>query len=66
MKQESVERTIDAVAALDSRVPGIRAVVVGGGTAEEDIRARAAKVNADAGRRMIVLTGALTDPRPAM
>jgi glycosyltransferase involved in cell wall biosynthesis len=65
MKQESVERTIDAVAALDGQVPGIRAVVVGGGTAEEDIRARAAKINAEAGRRLIVLTGALTDPRPA-
>ncbi len=65
MKRESVERTIDAVAALDASVSGIRAVVVGGGSAERDLRVRADKVNAALGRRAIVMTGPLDDPRAA-
>lgn len=65
MKRESVERTIDAVAALDATVPGIRALVVGGGSAERDLRLRAEKVNAALGRRAVVMTGALDDPRAA-
>lgn len=65
MKRESVERTIDAVAALDAAVPGIRALVVGGGSAEQDLRARAERVNTALGRRAVVMTGPLDDPRAA-
>ncbi|NUU22052.1 MAG: glycosyltransferase [Streptomycetaceae bacterium] len=65
MKQESIERTIDAVRALDPHVPDIRALVVGGGSAEDDLRRRADKVNADLGRRAVVMTGPLDDPRAA-
>ncbi|MGA4545372.1 glycosyltransferase [Uniformispora flossi] len=65
MKQESIERCIDAVAVLDPELPGIRLLVVGGGSAEEDIRRRADKVNAGLGRRAVVLTGPLDDPRAA-
>ncbi|MGR6997470.1 hypothetical protein ACU686_04085 [Yinghuangia aomiensis] len=65
MKQESIERCIDAVAALDPELPGIRLLVVGGGSAEEDIGRRADKTNADLGRRAVVRTGPLDDPRAA-
>ncbi|MDI2130191.1 glycosyltransferase [Yinghuangia seranimata] len=65
MKQESVERVVDAVAALDPDVPGVRAVVVGDGSAGDDIRRRVEKVNAGLGRRAVVMTGAMDDPRAA-
>lgn len=65
MKQESIERCIDAVGALDADLPGIQAVVAGGGSAEDELRARADKVNAGLGRRAVVLTGPLADPRAA-
>jgi glycosyltransferase involved in cell wall biosynthesis len=65
LKQEHLERTMDAVARLAGELPGVRLVVVGGGSIERELQARAAKLNADLGRRAIVLTGELADPRPA-
>jgi glycosyltransferase involved in cell wall biosynthesis len=65
LKQEHLERTMDSVARLAAELPGVRLVVVGGGSIERELQARAAKLNADLGRRAIVLTGEMADPRPA-
>ena len=65
LKQEHLERTIDAVALLAAKNPGLRLVVVGGGSIERELRARAAQAEADLGRRAIVFTGEMADPRPA-
>lgn len=64
MKQESIERAIDAVARLAASRP-IHLLVVGDGSAMGEIRERANRRNAAAGRRVIVVTGAMPDPRPA-
>ena len=63
-KQEGIERAVDAVARLARSHP-VRIVVVGGGSAYEDVRRRADRVNATLGRRVVVLTGRMSDPRPA-
>ncbi|MFI1581014.1 glycosyltransferase family 4 protein [Embleya sp. NPDC020630] len=65
LKQEHLERTVDAVARLSPKVPGLRLVLVGGGSIESELQARAAAANAELGRRAIVLTGEMADPRPA-
>lgn len=65
LKQEHLERSIDAVALLAVKNPGLRLVVVGGGSIERELRARAARSNADLGRSAIVFTGEMADPRPA-
>jgi glycosyltransferase involved in cell wall biosynthesis len=64
LKLEGLERSMDAVAALARKCP-VRLVVVGGGTAFDRLAARAARINARLGRRVVVLTGPMTDPRPA-
>lgn len=43
----------------------VRLVIVGDGPAFGEVEARAAEVNAALGRRAVVLTGRLDDPRPA-
>ncbi|MFE3197713.1 glycosyltransferase family 4 protein [Embleya sp. NPDC059237] len=65
LKQEHLERTVDAVARLSPKLPGLRLVLVGGGSIENELQARAAAANAELGRRAIVLTGEMADPRPA-
>ncbi|MGC0417667.1 glycosyltransferase family 4 protein [Embleya sp. AB8] len=65
LKQEHLERTMDAVARLAPELPGLRLVLVGGGSIESELQARAAQSNAVLGRQAIVLTGELADPRPA-
>ncbi|OPC80244.1 hypothetical protein B4N89_04145 [Embleya scabrispora] len=65
LKQEHLERTVDAVARLSPELPGVRLVLVGGGSIENELQARAAAANAELGRRAIVLTGEMADPRPA-
>ncbi|GCD99294.1 glycosyltransferase family 4 protein [Embleya hyalina] len=65
LKQEHLERTVDAVARLSPELPGLRLVLVGGGSIESELQARAAAANAELGRRAIVLTGEMADPRPA-
>ena len=64
MKQEGIERAIDAVGALAAQLP-VRLVVVGGGSAFPSLLARAGAVNEALGHPAVVLTGPLADPRPA-
>jgi glycosyltransferase involved in cell wall biosynthesis len=63
MKARGVESAIRAVERLG--VPDVDLVVVGGGDAEARMRLLAGEVNARLGRRAIVMTGPLVDPRPA-
>jgi glycosyltransferase involved in cell wall biosynthesis len=63
-KLEGLERLIAASALLAGDRPA-RLVVVGGGPALPRLRAQAEEVNAHLGRPAVVLTGPLTDPRPA-
>lgn len=64
MKSEGLYRVIDATARLASRLP-IRLILVGYGRCYEDFVQKAEAINADVGRRAVVLTGAMVDPRPA-
>lgn len=64
LKLEGVLTAIDVVARLAAELP-VRLVVVGDGPARPAVAARAEQANARAGRRAVVLTGQLDDPRPA-
>src|SRR4029077_10930201 len=64
LKQESLERAIDAVEQLAPELTA-RLVIVGEGAAAAELQERADAVNARLGRRAVILTGALIDPRPA-
>ncbi len=64
MKAEGLYRVIDAVAGLAARLP-LRLILVGYGRCYDDFVERADAINADVGRRAVVLTGAMVDPRPA-
>ncbi|NMO57794.1 glycosyltransferase family 4 protein [Actinoplanes sp. TBRC 11911] len=64
LKLEGVLTAIDVVGDLARSLP-LRLTVVGDGTARDAVAERAAKANARAGRRAVVLTGQLIDPRPA-
>lgn len=46
---------------LERRFPGIECVIVGGGCEEEKLRAAADEMNAQCGRRAVVMTGRRTD-----
>jgi len=60
MKQEGIERAIDAMRALPGRL-----LVVGDGPSRAVLTARAERVNADVGRQAVEMLGPLADPRPA-
>jgi glycosyltransferase involved in cell wall biosynthesis len=64
LKLEGLLTAIDVVGMLAQHRP-VRLVVVGDGTARDQVEQRAAVANARAGRPVIVLTGELADPRPA-
>jgi len=64
LKLEGVLTAVDVVGELAGELP-LRLTVVGDGTARQTVAERAAKANARAGRRAVVLTGELFDPRPA-
>jgi glycosyltransferase involved in cell wall biosynthesis len=64
LKLEGVLTAVDVVGELAREAP-VRLVVVGDGTARHTVEERAAKANARAGGRAVVLTGELFDPRPA-
>ena len=64
LKLEGVLTAIDVVGELAGELP-LRLTVVGDGTARATVDEHAAKANARAGRRAVVLTGELFDPRPA-
>ena len=64
MKAEGLVRTIEAVRRLASELP-LRLLVVGDGSARAHLEQRAARVNAEVGRKVVTLVGAMVDPRPA-
>ncbi|GAA2755303.1 glycosyltransferase [Actinopolymorpha rutila] len=64
LKLEGVLTAVDVVGDLARELP-LRLVIVGDGSVREQVEARAAAANERAGRRAVVLTGALGDPRPA-
>lgn len=64
MKGESLFRTVDAIRALGRDLP-LRFLIVGDGEMRAELGQKAGEVNSELGRRAVVLTGALLDPRPA-
>ncbi|MEV6492069.1 glycosyltransferase family 4 protein [Actinoplanes sp. NPDC051633] len=64
LKLEGVLTAIDVIGELAAARP-VRLTVVGDGTARDEVERRAAAANDRAGRRAVVLTGELRDPRPA-
>ncbi|GLY05279.1 MULTISPECIES: glycosyltransferase family 4 protein [Actinoplanes] len=64
LKLEGVLTAIDVMGTLGRTHP-VRLTITGDGIARADVEARAAAANAAAGRRVVVLTGELRDPRPA-
>nr|WP_274636862.1 glycosyltransferase [Microbacterium bovistercoris] len=63
LKELSVRLSIEAM--RSASMSGFQLVIVGTGEAFEPLKALAAKVNTELGRRAIVFTGALADPSPA-
>lgn len=64
LKLEGILTAIDVIGGIARNRP-IRLVIVGDGTARDTVAARAEQANQYAGRRAVVLTGELFDPRPA-
>ncbi|MGR9108643.1 MAG: glycosyltransferase family 4 protein [Gammaproteobacteria bacterium] len=64
LKYDSLIRSIDAIRTIGGTIP-LQFVIVGGGPSEPDIAKKAACVNEALGRQAIIMTGELTDPRPA-
>ncbi|SNS67535.1 Glycosyltransferase involved in cell wall bisynthesis [Geodermatophilus saharensis] len=65
LKLEGILTAVDAVGSLAAAGRPVRLVVVGDGGARKTVAQHAEWANARAGRRAVVLTGELTDPRPA-
>lgn len=63
VKAEGIESAIAAIHYLDD--PRIRLVVTGTGPSANALSTLAEQVNTALGRRAVVMTGPLTDPRPA-
>lgn len=64
MKSENIFQTIEAIRRIGRDVP-IQFVIVGDGAARPEIERQAQAANTALGRKAILLTGALADPRPA-
>jgi glycosyltransferase involved in cell wall biosynthesis len=64
LKLEGLLAAIDATPELAATAP-MQLVLVGDGPNRSQVAERAARANARAGRRVVILTGELTDPRPA-
>ena len=64
MKGESLTYSLQAVRSLGRELP-LRLLVVGDGTARSRLAQLAAEVNAEVGREVVTLTGAMRDPRAA-
>ncbi|MFC6079701.1 glycosyltransferase [Sphaerisporangium aureirubrum] len=64
LKLEGILTAIDVTGRLAAEL-NLRLIIVGDGPARPEVEARAAAANATAGRRAVVLTGQLLDPRPA-
>jgi glycosyltransferase involved in cell wall biosynthesis len=65
MKQDGLHAAVDAVADISTSARPVRLVIVGEGKSAPELAQRADAVNRRLGRRAIVLTGPLLDPRPA-
>jgi L-malate glycosyltransferase len=63
LKLEGILTAMEAVATLSDTLPVIL-VIAGDGPAGEEVRQRAAEINRRTGRKTVVLTGELDDPRP--
>lgn len=57
----TARQLIESAPALDRAFPGVRILIVGGGTAYEELLSRAREVNRTMGRDCLVLTGPRTD-----
>ena len=57
----AARQLIENAPALDRAFPGVRVLIVGGGTVYEELARRAAQVNRDMDRDCLVLTGPRTD-----
>lgn len=64
LKLEGILTAIEVVSRLSAEPP-LRLVIVGDGPSRGEVEARAAAANERAGRRAVVVTGPLDDPRPA-
>jgi glycosyltransferase involved in cell wall biosynthesis len=64
LKGESLFRTVAVMRTLGRDFPA-RFMIVGDGTERESLERLAETVNQELGRRVIILTGSLLDPRPA-
>ncbi|WP_067452510.1 glycosyltransferase [Actinomadura macra] len=64
LKLEGLLTAVDVVGDLAADLP-LRLIIAGDGPCRDQVEARAARANARAGRRAVVLTGQLDDPRPA-
>jgi len=65
LKLEGLLAACDAVGALAAVGTPVQLAIVGDGSARDQVAEAAGKANAQAGRRAVVLTGQLSDPRPA-
>lgn len=63
LKLEGILTAMEAVGRISVGTP-MRLVIAGDGPAREDVRARAAEVNARYGEGTVLLVGELSDPRP--
>ena len=64
LKSESLFRTVNVVRTLARDLP-LRLVIVGDGEARAELQRMADEANAELGRRVVVLSGELSDPRYA-
>lgn len=64
LKLEGILSAMDAIAEL-ARLRDVRLVIVGDGPGMTDAIAKASVINDGLGRRVVLLTGELEDPRPA-
>jgi glycosyltransferase involved in cell wall biosynthesis len=63
LKLEGILTAVDVIGELGEELP-VRLVIAGDGKARETVEEHAAKANARAGRRAVVLVGEVLDPRP--
>ncbi|MBQ7377416.1 MAG: glycosyltransferase [Clostridia bacterium] len=63
-RSDAAGRLIEIAERLALRYPCIRLLIVGGGSEEGMLRARADAINAQLGRTVVTLTGAVVDPLP--
>jgi glycosyltransferase involved in cell wall biosynthesis len=64
LKLEGLLSAVEVVARTAAELD-VRLIIVGDGPARREVEERANAANATAGRRVVVLTGQLDDPRPA-